>query len=172
MVSLRNGFIVFPLEDIHMAYTPRPLQDLVGFVFREHKREEHVTLAALQKRWVELVGPGLAERTWPARLQRGLLWITAPDSSWAYQLQFLKQELLGGLRAGFLDCPVTELRFKVGTLPSKDSIETTPNVEPGLEGLKPTLELSRAADTITDPSLRSAFLRAMAKQAHRKREKR
>ena len=152
-----------------MAYSPRPLQDIVGSVFREHQREEHVTLAVLQKRWADLVGPGLAQRTWPTRLQKGLLWVAAPDSSWAYQLQFLKQELLGGLRAGLPNCPVTELRFKVGTLPEKQ-----PEIESGSAALVPTEhsapspELSRAAETITDPTLRNAFVRAMQKQAARK----
>ena len=158
-----------------MAYTPRPLHDLAGAVFREHRREDHVTLASLQRQWAALVGPGLAERTWPSRLQRGLLWITAPDSSWAYQLQFLKQELLGSLRAGVPNCPVTDLRFKVGALPVPQATppqpgaapspgaEPAPNGEPPAPAIAP--ELARAAASIADPALRSAFLRAMAKQA-------
>jgi hypothetical protein len=189
-----------------MAYTPRPLQDLVGAVFREHRREEHLTLAALQNRWAALVGPGLAERTWPARLQRGLLWVTAPDSSWAYQLQFLKAELLGSLRTGMPNCPVTDLRFKVGALPASvaaaahagppaapprsdappphreplSSGEPPPHREPPQPPAPPedepraadiAPELARAAAAIADPALRSAFVRAMAKQARHRNEK-
>ena len=104
-----------------MAQSPRPLHELLGRVFREHRREEHLTLATLQQHWAELVGPGFAGRTWPARLQQGTLWIAAPDSSWAYQLQFLKQELLAAIRTGLPAFPVRELRFKVGALPASQA---------------------------------------------------
>jgi hypothetical protein len=101
-----------------MAKQPRPVHELVGQVFREHQRQEHLTLVTLQRNWATLVGPGLAERTWPARLQQGLLWIAAPDSSWAYQLQFLKAELLAGIQLGLPGAGVNELRFKVGLIPA------------------------------------------------------
>jgi hypothetical protein len=156
-----------------MAYTPRPLQDIVGAVFREHQREEHITLTTLQQRWAGLVGPGLAERTWPSRLQKGLLWVTAPDSSWAYQLQFLKEELLGSLRAGLPHCPITELRFKVGTIPKAEAAPAPPGsfgtpVRPPSPAPMASPELARAAESISDPALRAAFVRALSKQAQRK----
>ncbi|MFI5399756.1 MAG: DciA family protein [SAR324 cluster bacterium] len=150
-----------------MAYSPRPLQDLARSVFREHRREDHVALVSLQRQWAALVGPGLAERSWPARLQRGLLWVTAPDSSWAYQLQFLKRELLGSLQAGLPGCPVTDLRFKVGTIPAPPLPAATPNVEPAPEP-EAVSGLARAASSISDPALRSAFVRAMSKQMARR----
>jgi len=176
-----------------MAQSPRPLHELIGQVFREHRRQEHLTLATLQLHWAELVGPGFAGRTWPTRLQQGQLWITAPDSSWAYQLQFLKQELLAAIRTGLPAFPVRDLRFKVGTLPApaapaqgaiSDGSKPTsapppaaegaaaaapPEYASGAPGIAP--ELQRAADTIADPTLRAAFLRALDKQARRKEGK-
>lgn len=196
-----------------MAQSPRPLHELLGQVFREHRRQDHLTLATLQQHWAELVGPGFAGRTWPSRLQQGLLWITAPDSSWAYQLQFLKQELLGAIRTGLPAFPVSDLRFKVGTLPASaaptegttrsDSDSTAapqataaPPEDPASVGRGPNgpapsaaeqaaaeapahgsdavpiaPELLRAADTIADPTLRAAFLRALDKQARRQEGK-
>ncbi len=197
-----------------MAQPPRPLHELLGQVFREHRRQEHLTLATLQQHWAELVGPGFAERTWPTRLQQGLLWITAPDSSWAYQLQFLKQELLAAIRTGLPAFPVSDLRFKVGTLsaPARDPqgapsapVATPPGASgggsapgaaappsaavpaavlpaaeqaaapavPGRADDAPRIvpELLRAADTIADPALRAAFLRALDKQARRQEGK-
>jgi hypothetical protein len=177
---------------------PRSLLDLAGQVFREHRRQDHLTLTELQQRWPTLVGPGLAEHTWPTRLQKETLWIAAPDSSWAYQLQFLKQEILGHLRANFPASLVTELRFKVGAVPppapgdpnapQAASIEIPPVARrpgpPAAQGSVPVQpvpltvpdpgtipdplpppELLRAAETITDPVLRAAFLRTLAKQA-------
>ena len=158
-----------------MPHSPRPLQDLVGQVFREHRRQEHVTLATLQQRWAELVGPGLAERTWPTRLQQGRLWIAAPDSSWAYQLQFLKQEILGSLRAGLPAFALTDLRFKVGPLPTPPTPAPAAPASSATEDAPETHAnpaLARAAETIADPALRGAFLRALTKQARRTDEKR
>lgn len=172
-----------------MAKSTRSLQDLVGQVFREHRRTDHVALVALQKHWAELVGSGLAERSWPTRLQQGVLWITAPDSSWAYQLQFLKQDFLGGIRTGMPDVSVSDVRFKVGALPAKASApagappapaagrapvsppaarsEPHPEAQPsGPAGL-----LDRAAAAIGDATLRDAFHRAMTKQARRNRDR-
>jgi hypothetical protein len=151
-----------------MASTPRSLHDLAGGLFREHRRQDHLALAELQQRWASLVGPGLAGRTWPTRLQGGLLWVAAPDSSWAYQLQFLKQELLGGLRAGLENCPVTDLRFKVGPLPTAAESSGAASPAQPAPPSEPTPELARAAEAIADPALRGAFLRAMSKQARRK----
>jgi hypothetical protein len=165
-----------------MAAPPRTLHDIAGGVFREHKRHDHLTLAALQKQWATLVGPGLAGKTWPTRLQGGLLWVAAPDSSWAYQLQFLKQELLGGLRAGLENCPVTDLRFKVGPMPAEPAdADSAAGANPSRERTSPgersssrepapppAPELARAADAIADPTLRGAFLRTLSKQARRK----
>jgi Dna[CI] antecedent, DciA len=199
-----------------MAQAPRFLHDLMGQVFREHRRTEHVTLVTLQEHWPSLVGPGLADRTWPSRLQHGVLWITAPDSSWAYQLQFLKHELLNGIRAGLPAFQLTDLRFKVGEIPSNEIAPAANPTLPAEPKLRPTVapqqiaksfarltneqsvmpiaeapaptrsdiasarspestpatpELARAAESIADPTLRSAFLRALSKQAQRGTDK-
>jgi len=150
-----------------MAYTPRPFQDLAKSVFREHRREDHVALVSLQRQWAALVGAGLAERTWPSRLQRGLLWVTAPDSSWAYQLQFLKRELLGSLQSSMQDCPVRDLRFKVGTIPALPLPAAATAAAPAPEP-EAVSEVVQAASAISDPALRSAFVRAMSKQRARR----
>ncbi len=147
-------------------------QDLVSGLFRNNRKQGHVTLHALRSHWVRIAGADLARRTWPIKLERGTLWIGAPDASWAYQLQFVKGELQEAV-AAFLQShlqteAVTDLRFRAATRP----VETLPTEAPA----QAVLEVPQAASPCTsqaptaipDSALRERFARVRVKQqAHR-----
>ena len=99
---------------------PASFQALVMPLFRERKREAHLTLNTVKSRWAEIVGPELAAKSRPVRVHRGVLWVAAPDASWAYQFQFMRTELMQCLEAVLGPSDIQEVRFKAGPLPAPD----------------------------------------------------
>jgi hypothetical protein len=97
------------------------VRSLARGVFSEADREPLLQLSLLRRHWPDVVGPELAGRTHPRRLERGTLWIAAPDACWAYELQFFKSELLGSVQTFLESQVVRELRFQVGEVPAGEA---------------------------------------------------
>jgi hypothetical protein len=144
---------------------PASFQDLVMPLFRERKKEAHLTLTAVRGRWEEIVGPDLARKTYPLRVHRGVLWVGAPDASWAYQFQFMRSELLHCLEAVLGATDIHEVRFKATELPAS-AAAAVPDPAGALDSTDVPVDegLARSAETISDPALRALFVRSLAKQ--------
>lgn len=138
-------------------------QQLVTPLFQEQRKEAHLTLTTIRSRWSEIVGPELAAKCHPARVQRGVLWVAAPDASWAYQFQFMRSEILQCLRTVLGPSDIQDVRFKAGALPEAEPVHAP---EPVAEQLTvaPDDPLARAAEAIPDPAMRALFVRSLAKQ--------
>lgn len=92
------------------------LGHLVGQLFREKARQPHLVLEVLRENWRGIVGEKLAGKTHPFKITKGTLWVNTIDSSWAYQLGFMKDDLMKSIRV-FLEAEyVKELRFQQGSL--------------------------------------------------------
>ena len=96
---------------------PKALGPIVEGVFRDSKQGPALTLNRLRQHWAGIVGEPLARATYPTRLARGVLWVAAPDSGWAFNLQFVKADVLNGVRTFLGSGTVKEVRFKVGEPP-------------------------------------------------------
>ena len=172
--------------------SPRNLSDLAGDLFRSRQKQPHLTVTLLRKHWAGIVGAELARKTHPARIAGNTLWINALDSSWAFQLQFLKEEILPAIQVFLSSAAISDLRFKAGALPeSAQKAEETPPppatvVEDSVEDSgedaaehaaedagEHTAETpgpaQKIADKIADPSLRKTFARWLARQKSRPR---
>lgn len=99
---------------------PKAVGPIVEQVFHQARQGPVLTLNRLRQHWAGIVGEPLARATWPTRLARGVLWVAAPDSGWAFNLQFVKADLLNGVRTFLGSEAVTEIRFKVGELPTPE----------------------------------------------------
>ncbi len=57
---------------------------------------------AILRHWPEVVGPLLAERSWPDRFSKGTVWVAVQGSAWAQELRMMKDVILERLakRAG------------------------------------------------------------------------
>ena len=102
-------------------------RELITAMFRERHKHPHLTVNMLRQHWADILGRELAERTYPARMAGQTLWINALDASWAYQLQFMKRELLESVQVFMGTADITELRFKPGELHSASEDEHTKN---------------------------------------------
>ena len=93
-------------------------RDLIMAMFRERHKQPHLTVNLLRQHWEDILGRELARKTHPARIAGHTLWINALDASWAYQLQFMKREMLESVQVFMGAEDITELRFKQGGLQS------------------------------------------------------
>ncbi|OWU64847.1 MAG: hypothetical protein CBB60_007735 [Armatimonadetes bacterium Cent15-Ar3] len=50
------------------------------------------------KRWEEVVGPAMADRSWPDRYDHGKVFVAVTGSAWAQELRMQKETLLMRLR--------------------------------------------------------------------------
>ena len=64
--------------------------------------------------WAEAVGEGVAERTQPMRIEKGILFLKVTNSVWMQQLQFMKELILTKLHEKMGTDLVQDLRFYIG----------------------------------------------------------
>lgn len=166
------------------------MRHLLQRVFRDRQQEPLLRLGLLRQHWAGVVGPELAARTQPHRLEGATLWIATPDACWAYELQFFKSELLASVQAFLESRAVTDLRFRAVPAeagPTGSAGGTSPPAGPPPEpapmaggsasagaGLvaqafpgsppQPPEALARAAEAISDPALRAVFQRSLSKR--------
>ena len=146
--------------------SPRNFGELTGDLFRTRRKQPHLTVTLLRKHWAGILGAELASKTHPARIAGNTLWINALDSSWAYQLQFLKEEILPAVQVFLSSAAISDLRFKAGAVPEPArKAENTP-APPNLED---AAETPGPSDKIADPFLRKNFARWLARQKRRPR---
>jgi predicted nucleic acid-binding Zn ribbon protein len=46
------------------------------------------------QRWGEVVGEGLADKSFPDRFEKGTLWVVATGSAWAQEIRLRKEEIV------------------------------------------------------------------------------
>ena len=83
--------------------------------------QEVVRTARAQKvlrHWDEIVGPTLAKRSHPERVERGVVWVSVQGSAWAQELRMMHEVILERLRDRAGDGSLFKsLRFGVRPLP-------------------------------------------------------
>ena len=83
------------------------------------------------KHWDEIVGSALAERSWPDRYDRKIVWVAVQGSAWAQELRLMKEVILARLRARCGDPDMFgDVRFGVRKLPPRDPVATEEAAEP------------------------------------------
>ena len=83
------------------------------------------------RRWSEVVGGPMAERSFPDRFGRGTLWVAVEGSAWAQELRMMKDRILSRLNelAGEAEL-FKDVRFGVRPLPAKAASAERPPAPP------------------------------------------
>ena len=69
------------------------------------------------RRWPEIVGDLLAEKSWPDRYDHGLVWVAVTDAAWAQEMRMIREGLLDRMRQMAGEPSLfTDLRFGVRPL--------------------------------------------------------
>ncbi len=111
--------------------------------------------------WEKAVGSRIAERTYPTRLDRGVLHVRAATSSWANELSLLADTILERLRASGLR--VDSLRFSVGTVNVPNVGQSPRLVRRAATGAEPLpRELAEQISKVQNRELRAALAGAAA----------
>ena len=79
-------------------------------------------LPLLEAAWTEIVGSGIAQNSYPARIAGETLLVVTRSSAWSHQLSFLAQEILRLVAARAPDAGIERLRFRVGPLPTRGRV--------------------------------------------------
>jgi predicted nucleic acid-binding Zn ribbon protein len=86
---------------------------------------------AAMRRWAEVVGPTLAERSHPDRYGRGTVWVAVQGSAWAQELRMMKDKIL--TRLGEISGEPSlfnDVRFGVRPLPERFTPAPAPTPKP------------------------------------------
>jgi predicted nucleic acid-binding Zn ribbon protein len=93
---------------------------------------------AVLKRWPEVVGPMLAERSFPDRYERGTVWVAVQGSAWAQELRMMKGTILSRLETISGDPNLfVDVRFGVRPLPKRpEAVEAVQEKAPEREDIR------------------------------------
>lgn len=79
------------------------------------------------KDWANIVGPGLAERSYPDRYDHGTVWVAVEGSAWAQELRMGKETILQRLREKAREASLfQDLRFGVRPIKRGEPIKNEP----------------------------------------------
>ncbi len=83
-------------------------------VLKRHGIAKEVREHRLLLQWDKVVGPRVADRTLPDRLEKGVLWVRVETSSWMHQLSFMKEEIIAKANELCGEEVVKDLHFHLG----------------------------------------------------------
>lgn len=121
-------------------------------------------LALMRAAWPAAVGPELARRTEVVALDRGILRIRVPDTTWQRGLVKMRGDILARLRRVAGAAAPRALGFVEGPLSAPPPEEAKPARPPAGP---PSAALVAAAQVIPDPALRAQFLAVAARYVAR-----
>lgn len=87
---------------------------LIREIIRDLGMEEGMSLSILNSRWPEVFGPPLGGHMFPVSLKGGELLINVDSPAWLNQINYLRSDILHKVKS----FGVTELRFRIGRVPS------------------------------------------------------
>lgn len=111
-----------------------PVDRIIDMISAAVEDKEVLRAARAQRilrRWPEIVGDLLAEKSWPDRYDHGLVWIAVTDAAWAQEMRMIREGLLDRMRQMAGEPSLfTELRFGVRPLkaPKKPEVVEIPEV--------------------------------------------
>jgi predicted nucleic acid-binding Zn ribbon protein len=123
-----------------------------------------IPLAAVTAAWPVAVGDAIARNAWPLRIARdGTLHVATASATWANELTFLADEILGRLRERVGPDAPAKVKCAAGPIPEAARLdEREPEHFPAAEDMPPEVRsaAASAASVITDPELREIVARA------------
>jgi predicted nucleic acid-binding Zn ribbon protein len=92
---------------------PRPLGESLDRVAHSLGGPGAATLGAVFSRWAEVVGPVVADHSWPVSLARGVLVVGVDEPIWHTQLTYLQADIMERLGSVADATSVTRVEVRV-----------------------------------------------------------
>ena len=132
--------------------------------------QAHLFELRIQQQWRESIGEPIASHTWPAQIRFKKLYLTVRNSVWVQQLTFLKPALLAKLNKEAGSEFITDIAFRVGEIPSRDSQPaSTPSPKTPGASEAALIEAEAHAAAVQDPELRKRLTAVLAEAFSRSR---
>ena len=110
--------------------------------------------------WPKVIGEQLVTKTEAVRVSNGILWIKTPDPTLAYNLTFFEKEIIKKYQRYLGRKLIHDLRVTVGALSLvHDSSKTGKNSKGLLSASPLPPAFAQEVEQISDPELRTVFLR-------------
>lgn len=98
----------------------RRMQDLISGAVDREEVIRTVRARRVLRQWPEIVGPGLASRSYPDKYDHGTVFVAVEGSAWAQELRMIRDTILRRLQSRAGDARLfTDLRFGVRPLPKE-----------------------------------------------------
>jgi predicted nucleic acid-binding Zn ribbon protein len=92
------------------------IRSILDDVLKPYQSGPAFELKEVWRLWDETVGKTIAQNARPAAFKGKLLIVHVSSSTWIHQLQFLKNDMIIRLNAGFGKPLIEEIKFKIGPL--------------------------------------------------------
>ena len=153
----------------------RPKQNSLKEVLRvalpPEIKERIYSVDLVGRRWADVVGRELAERSEPEALDRGVLTVRVTDASWGKTIYRLQHRIIPSLNRALGTNLVRRINFtKRSRLAGRAS--ATPDTKPSPEPSAPPAGLVERAAEIRDPELRDVVLQSAARYLSAKQQRR
>ena len=120
--------------------------------------------------WKKSVGPQIASRTRPDRVQKGILYVKVANSVWMHQLQFLKRDIMDKFNKNTHTETVENIRFFLGEIRGSQSLEErTFDFSAYPLNARDRNIIEKSTETVEDEELKNLLKSVMQKEIIRRR---
>jgi predicted nucleic acid-binding Zn ribbon protein len=98
------------------ARKPKKIADVLAQLITARGYGRIQSNAELADAWQQAAGTTIARFTRPGRVRRGMLEVTASNSTIIQELTFQKHQILTKLQTAIPDASIRDLRFRVGSI--------------------------------------------------------
>jgi hypothetical protein len=145
-----------------------PLPNVLTRVLKSHGMDARMREYALQQRWTEIVGPQVGHHTFPDSIRHHKLYLVVENSVWMQHLLYLKPDLLAKINTAAEGDPLTDIVFRVGSVPDQEAdvslpLQPFPPSGRGEIEVHMQAELDESVRPVADPNLRERLRELFAK---------
>lgn len=99
-----------------------PIQNLLNSTVIPPEVLKASRAISVMKKWDQVVGEEMANRSWPERFDHGTIWVAVIGSAWAQELRMQRDEILSRLNS-IADEPGLFLNARFGVRPMKREVQ-------------------------------------------------
>ena len=149
---------------------PRPLAiaDLLAASFHGKPAGRRLEEGKIWLVWNAAVGKQIAAKAHPVNFRDGVLTVAVSSAPWMQQLTFLKQGMIEKINARLGAEMVRDIYLKAGISPASPTPSGTPKKTCRRLTAEETRHIHEQTADISDPELREAFARVLARDLETK----
>ena len=152
---------------------PRPmaLADLLATAFHGKPAEKRLKEGKIWLVWDAAVGRQIAAKARPVSFRDGVLTVVVASPPWMQQLNFLKKDIADKVNARLGEELIRDIYLKAGQLQSLSTYPKLPKKAKRQLTEEETRRIGEQTAAVSDPELREAFARVLARDLEEQPQK-